>query len=398
MSRFLRPSALPQTKRLYSTVQLSPPGVSNFTLAVRAGPRYEPKAGVAHALKNFAYKSNDFGSALRIARESELFGAQLTASLTREHLLLSASCLKGDEQRFLDILTNVLSTTNFHPHEFAELVVPTMAAESAAAAASSTVTAVEALHHTAFRRGLGNSLYASPLNPVSAADVEQFARTAFAMSNIQFISNDVSSGPFSRKFGRLPFNKHRSEYHGGETRIAMPHGVAPTIAVGFGQDWPADSTLQVLAEVLGGTPSVKWGSKPGILGEIDATIETRLNSYSDAALISIVMTAPTDKALAVAAHQLRGLLEEGFEFHDEVVEAAKEKVRFTEWAKMETVQGQIDFALAQEIADDIENVTTEDCIEAMDSILDGLPTYVAAGDLSVLPYADEIGLGGGSSA
>lgn len=67
------------------------------TVALRAGPRFESTPGVAHVLKNFTFKSNAKRSALALIREAELYGGVLSSALTKEHLLLTAEFLRGDE-------------------------------------------------------------------------------------------------------------------------------------------------------------------------------------------------------------------------------------------------------------------------------------------------------------
>ena len=90
------------------------------TVLVKAGSRYETKPGVAHALKNFAFKvglrgrvcavggtllttervllqSTDKRSTLGTIREAELYGGILSSSLSREHLAVTAEFLRGDE-------------------------------------------------------------------------------------------------------------------------------------------------------------------------------------------------------------------------------------------------------------------------------------------------------------
>ena len=90
------------------------------TVLVKAGSRYETKPGVAHALKNFAFKvgrrgrvcavggtllmtervllqSTDKRSTLGTIREAELYGGVLSSSLSREHLAVTAEFLRGDE-------------------------------------------------------------------------------------------------------------------------------------------------------------------------------------------------------------------------------------------------------------------------------------------------------------
>ncbi len=66
-------------------------------MALKAGPRYETQPGVSHALKNFLFKANKKRSALHLIREAELYGGTLSTASTKEHLLLTAEFLRGDE-------------------------------------------------------------------------------------------------------------------------------------------------------------------------------------------------------------------------------------------------------------------------------------------------------------
>lgn len=52
-------------------------------------------------------------SALRITRESELLGGQLTAFHTREALVLQASFLREDIPYFTELLGEVISQTRY---------------------------------------------------------------------------------------------------------------------------------------------------------------------------------------------------------------------------------------------------------------------------------------------
>ncbi len=77
---------------------------STVTVAIKAGSRYESAPGVAHVLKNYLFKSNQKRSALRLVREAEFYGGVLSTALTKEHLLLTAEFLRGDEEFFVEVL------------------------------------------------------------------------------------------------------------------------------------------------------------------------------------------------------------------------------------------------------------------------------------------------------
>ncbi|CAG8824671.1 3793_t:CDS:2, partial [Racocetra persica] len=71
---------------------------SSVSLVVKAGSREEgtDNVGVAHFLKNFAFKNTSARTAFRTTREAELLGGFLSANLTRENLILSTDFLRGD--------------------------------------------------------------------------------------------------------------------------------------------------------------------------------------------------------------------------------------------------------------------------------------------------------------
>ena len=59
------------------------------------------------------FKNTQRRSALRITRESELLGGQLSASHTREALVLEASFLRDDLPFFAELLAEVVSSTKY---------------------------------------------------------------------------------------------------------------------------------------------------------------------------------------------------------------------------------------------------------------------------------------------
>ena len=114
------------------------------TLAVvaKAGTRYQPLPGLTAGLEEFAFKVTETlaamlvihlelisatvqntlkRSALRITRESELLGGQLTAYHTREALILEASFLRNDLPYFAELLGEVLSQTKYTCEDYTVL-------------------------------------------------------------------------------------------------------------------------------------------------------------------------------------------------------------------------------------------------------------------------------------
>ena len=165
---------------------------STVTVAIKAGSRYESAPGVAHVLKNYLFKSNQKRSALRLVREAEFYGGVLSTALTKEHLLLTAEFLRGDEDFFVEVLGDVLSKSKFAAHEFNEEVLPQVQAEHAQAQSNPAVLGYDSLLQTAYRqRSLGHSLFASPASPVSHRQTVDFAHAAFAKNNIAVLGSGI---------------------------------------------------------------------------------------------------------------------------------------------------------------------------------------------------------------
>ncbi|WVN87571.1 uncharacterized protein L203_102754 [Cryptococcus depauperatus CBS 7841] len=342
-----------------------PSATSSLTVAIKAGSRYETTPGVAHVLKSFAYKATASASALRTAREAELYGGILSASLGREHLLLSAEFLRGDEEHFLNVLASVLSSSQYYQHELKELVLPVVELESLAASTSPSVVAFDLAHAIAFRRGLGNSLPTSPLLELSA-------------------------------------------YFGGEARAALdihaPATSTPTVILAYGTSSPATADLKVLKHLLGGETSVKWTPGVSPLSKAadklpGASAKAFLLPYSDAALFGVILSAPTSAQTKILAQEVASIIKNaGAEFKEDEVKRAVAKATFEDATSTETLTGLVNAVAPAALAGSaikatsFSGVSTSSVAKAAANLLKSKPTVVGVGNLSVLPYADELGL------
>ncbi|RSH87202.1 ubiquinol-cytochrome c reductase core subunit 1 [Saitozyma podzolica] len=399
----------------------APPATASVTVVVKAGSRYETQPGVAHVLKSFAFKSTDAGSALKTAREAELYGGVLSAALSREHLFLTAEFLRGDEAHFLNVLASVLSSTHFYPHEYAELVLPTIQAESLSALASPTTLALDLAHSTAFRRGLGNSLFASPHSPVSAADVKSFAQKAFAKSNIAVLGAGLSTDQLAKAVqsafgsgsatGSSGLSGGSTTYYGGEQRVPLDvhagPSAQPTLVIAYGSTGAPSADLKALPHLLGGVSALKWtpGSTPLSLAADKvpgASAKAFLLPYSDASLFGVVVTAPTSEGVAAVAKDVAAAIKAAGSAKDEEVKRAVAKAKFADATVLESSAGLIATAGASLFSGSIpspdssfaalQKVSASSIGKAASDLFKQKPTVVAVGDLNVLPYADELGL------
>jgi ubiquinol-cytochrome c reductase core subunit 2 len=379
---------------------------------VKAGTRYETKPGVAHALKNFAFKNTAQKSALRIARESELYGGVLSTTLGREHLAITAEFLKGDENFFVPLLSSLLTSTKFTTHEFHESVLPQVVSESLEASGVPSTQALEVAHALAFRNGLGSPLFTSSAEALTSEDIKAFAAEAFAKGNVavfgtgieqsvlsKLVSEHLASAPSSSTTKSTP-----TKYFGGESRVASAHG-PQTIFIGFGSTSPS-SDLSVLASYLSPTPSVKWtaGSSP-INGEVlpkGTSVETVLLPYSDATLFGLLVQGDSAASAKEAGKLAVKALKDASNLGGDELKRAIAKAKFAEASKVEGRDGLVG-AVANNLLNNqqhsldnifasLDKVSSSTFSKAVSTLTGAKPTYVVVGDVQALPYADEVGL------
>mgnify|MGYP002713561787 FL=1 len=391
--------------------------VASVTVAVRAGPRFESEAGVAHALKNFAFRSTKDRSALRIVRETELNGGVLSASLSREHLLLTAEFLKGDEAHFIELLANVVGNGKYCRHEFNEDVIPSMVADSEQASQDPVALGMDALFSYAYRsRGVGSSLFASPSSPVTVEAVRAYAAQAMNKSNLAIVSSGLSDATLrslvSKHFENVPagsaLKAAPSKYYGGDCRAAMTdaHGHGLPVDHFFlafeGVSRVNAAPLFVLESLLGGNSSVKWSAGLSPLSQITGAKAHAFNiSLQDTGLFGIHVIAPSAKVSEAAKAASQTLKAAADSVSSEDVARAVAKAKFlaaqdfegTRALSHETIAtGLLDDSSASldSVLDKFESIKAADVSSAAQTLLKSKPSSVALGDVKQLPYADEL--------
>lgn len=377
---------------------------ASVTVVVKAGSRFEPAGanGAAHVLKNFAFKGTSKRSALRTVRESELYGGVLSATVGREHLALTAEFLKGDEEYFVDVLSSVVTSTAFAPHELHEIVAPQVEAESLAASADPSSLALEAAHALAFRNGLGNPIFATA--PVPIDTVKSFASDAFTQSNIAIISSGIDESVIKQlvqsKLSSLPSGSSastsKSQYFGGETRIPA-HGTN-TLFIGFGTSTPS-SALSVLAAHLDPTPSVKWTEGSSPLASLPSSVTAQVvhEPYSDGALFGVLLQGENPEELKTAGKTaVQAIKGAAGALKGDALTKATAKAQYSVASMLEGARDVSSAALAHQLfsgaTTSFDGLKEGDVSKAAQALTGAKATYVAVGNVSVLPYGDELGL------
>jgi ubiquinol-cytochrome c reductase core subunit 2 len=207
-----------------------------------------------------------------------------------------------------------------------ELITELIKIRQQALAASAENVAVDAAHAIAFHRGLGENITPSTTFPwekyLSADAIAEFAKHAFAKSNIAVVGSGSTTAEVSKWVGefftevptagassqfKLQSNT-ASKYHGGEQRIASKAGNAVVIA------FPGSSAFgtsgykpeaSVLAALLGGESSIKWTPGFSLLakatqGFSQVRVATKNNAYSDAGLFTITVSGKADQVAAAS--------------------------------------------------------------------------------------------------
>ncbi|KDR78239.1 hypothetical protein GALMADRAFT_245322 [Galerina marginata CBS 339.88] len=385
---------------------------ASVTVLVKAGSRFEPKEGVANALKNFAFKSTKSRSAIGTVRESELYGGVLYTTLGREHLALTAEFLRADAPYFVDVLTSFLTSAKFTRHEFDEYVSPLVSAETQAATHDPATRAIDAAHALAFRSGLGSSLFAPAHNDISVGDIKSFASSAFTKGNIAVLGTGIDAATLSGLVEKAFANAGASaatqapasKYFGGETRLEG-NGGPQTIFIGFGTTHGPSSELAALAAHLSPTPSVKWSKGLSPLSSLPegTSVQPVYLPYSDASLFGLLVQGSTSAGVKEAAKLAVSALKSASQgIKAEELKSAVAKAKFAAASAVDTREGLVN-ALSSKIfsgsatplettLSSLDSLNADAFSQATAALLTAKPTFVAIGDAHGLPYVDELGL------
>lgn len=378
--------------------------VSEVSLVVKAGARYAPAhtPGVAHLLNKFAFRDTSAKSALRLCRESEILGGQLTSRLGREHLVLSAKFLREDLPYFVNALSNVAAQTEYKPHEFTEHVLPLAALEYQLAHANPEYVALENAYKAVFRKGLGNALLSNTKTATyTLKDVENFGREAYTKANISIVARGVVEKDLVElvgdKFASLAtgtgLSAPKTQAFNGDVRVEAKGPNVIVLALPSSQ--PNCPKMAALASHLGTKEkSVKWslgGSTP--LGRLShntgASISARYVPYSDASVLFITVAADSalvaKDAIVGVSKALQGIASEGITSEELTRAVAKARVDSISAAETNVVLSALHKPLT-----DFSIATTDSIKDAASVLVKGPKALSSVGNVVDLPYADEL--------
>ncbi|KAJ3345154.1 ubiquinol-cytochrome c reductase core subunit 1 [Entophlyctis luteolus] len=394
--------------------------VSALAVVVGAGARHETHPGVAHLLKSSLVRARPGDNVVRALREFELRGNSLYTSLSRETILIGSTFLRDDLVDVVPGLVSHVFNPSFHAYEFLD-AIPFVTAESESALADPTTRVFDTLHTVAFRRGLGNSLFASKssLATLKRADLQAFASANFTADNIAVVgagvAHDELEALVNKAFEGFSVPATASKiisaptFHGGEARLA---GSGPShLAIGFKgaafTNTQAYATQLVLRSLLDGTPRLKWGSTSsgaGLLASAAApgtTVSAFDASYTDAGIFGIHIKGDAAGIQQAGKQSIAALKAAASSPASAAAHARAQKAAIVDVESALTrdelvadigrhVLASKQFLSSAELAQAVAKVSAADVSKAAQAALSSKAAVVAYGDLAKLPYADEL--------
>lgn len=185
-SQTIKSQLIKQSVRRYTISSLESAGkTSTLAVKVHAGSRYADKDGLAHLLSRFNFQTTNDKSTLRLVRESELLGGKLESTLDREFITLRATFLKENLPYYVNAIANVLYKTSFKPHELVESVAPAAGYDLAIIQQNPIALAKEALYNSTYRTDLGKPLLFDGVEEITLDDIKEYANKVYTQENIE---------------------------------------------------------------------------------------------------------------------------------------------------------------------------------------------------------------------
>ncbi|KAJ0964741.1 hypothetical protein J5N97_025879 [Dioscorea zingiberensis] len=331
-------TTLPNGVKIASETSVNP--VASIGVYVDSGSIYETPAsfGASHLLERMAFKSTTNRSHLRIVREVEAVGGNVTASASREQMGYTYDALKTYMPEMVEVLIDCVRNPAFLDWEVNEQLQK-VKAEIGEAANNPQGLLLEALHSAGYSGALANPLIApeSAINRLNSSILEEFIAENYTASRIVLAASGVDhdelvsiAEPLLSDLPKVArIDEPKSVYTGGEYRCQADSSkthlaVAFEVPGGWLKEKDA-MTLTVLQMLMGGGGSFSAGG-PGkgmysrlyrrVLNEFQQ-IESfsAFNSvYNNTGIFGIHATTGSDfvnKAVDLAARELLAVTSPG---------------------------------------------------------------------------------------
>ncbi|XP_039143865.1 LOW QUALITY PROTEIN: mitochondrial-processing peptidase subunit alpha-like [Dioscorea cayenensis subsp. rotundata] len=268
-------TTLPNGAKIAS--ETSPNPAASIGVYVDCGSIYETPAlfGASHLLERMAFKSTTNRSHLRIVREVEAIGGNVSASASREQMGYTYDALKTYMPEMVEVLIDCVRNPAFLDWEVNEQLQK-LKAEIGEAANNPQGLLLEALHSAGYSGALANPLVApeSAINRLNSNILEEFVAENYTASRIVLAASGVDhdelvsiAEPLLSDLPKVArVMEPMSVYVGGEYRCQADSGKTHlAIAFEVPGGWLNEKdamTLTVLQMLMGGGGSFSAGG-PG---------------------------------------------------------------------------------------------------------------------------------------
>ncbi|XP_022893276.1 mitochondrial-processing peptidase subunit alpha-like isoform X3 [Olea europaea var. sylvestris] len=246
-------------------------------LYVDCGSIYETPAsfGATHLLERMAFKTTTNRSHLRIVREVEAIGGNVTSSVSREHMSYTYDALKTYVPQMVELLVDCVRNPAFLDWEVSEQLQK-MSAEISEYSKNPQHVLLEAIHSAGYSGPYANSLLASEsaVNRLNSTVLEEFVAENYTASRMVLAASGVEHDELLKYaeplLSDLPNVPRPSEpkpvYTGGDFRHQGDSGVTHfALAFELLGGWAKEKDsiiLTVLQMLMGGGGSFSAGG-PG---------------------------------------------------------------------------------------------------------------------------------------
>ncbi|XP_014674748.1 PREDICTED: cytochrome b-c1 complex subunit 2, mitochondrial-like [Priapulus caudatus] len=397
--------------------------VSKVVVVYNAGARFESSQnlGVTHALRNAGALATKDTSFFGNVRNLESFGASLSATGTREHLIYTLDVLRNNFDAAMPFLASVVTAPVFNQWEL-DAAANRLKVNLAHYEQSACMRVMETVHAAAYRDTLGRSLY-SPAYMVGRHDAAamadhwgryctpgRLAVVGLGVSHASLI--DHVSHRFTAAAGGASADATTARFGGGEIRelTGAPLAHAAVVAEGAAVTSARDVVaLALLQKLLGAGPTIKYGATATTLTSSLAKVATgpfaasAVNaSYTDSGVFGFyVVGQPADMAALLRAgmEEVRSLAKNGVT--DQQLQQVKQQLAAAVLMEEEDANEYAiclatqalhsgDLISSNDVLAAIAAATAADVAAAAKRIVTGKLAMSAVGDLRNTPYLDEL--------
>lgn len=390
--------------------------ITQVSIVFRAGSRNETydTQGAAHHLRIAAGLSTSCATGFAITRNIQQMGGNLTATVDRESIAYTLQITRNNLSEALQYLEYVATKQVFKPWEVSDQM-PRMKYELASL--PDTTVVLELLHKAAYRTGLGYSLYCPKyrLGKIGQETLQHFVNTWFTGPKCAVVGTGVSLSELTGLANNLTIGSgdcavEPSKYCGGEIRKERASDLTTVAVAVEGVNLKSEKdafACAVLQRVSGAGPRVKWGCSASPLqkellstaGSDPFALSTFNASYTDSGLFGFILCSTPNIAGALTKAACGWLKNLNLSDCDvargkailkaEILNGADNAAALLESLQYQALlKGRVS-SPASLIAD-IENVSTSNVESVAAKLAKGNLSMAAIGDLSTVPYIDQL--------